>query len=217
MHRAARFRLLGWTVGLAALALAGPAAAQYKIVNPDGSVTYTDRAPSPTGNARVTQLGHSASAAPAAADAALPAELRQSMQRYPVTLYTAPDCTPCDSARQYLQRRGIPYRERRVGTDDDAQALERLVGGRTVPALTIGAQPLRGYSESDWGAYLDAAGYPRESRLPAGWRAPTPTPVVAERVALQPAAAAPAAAAPDAVPEPATAPATPDNPAGVRF
>ena len=41
-----------------------------------------------------------------------------------------------------------------------------------MPALTIGAQPLRGLSEADWTAYLDAAGYPRESRLPRGWQPP---------------------------------------------
>jgi hypothetical protein len=44
-----------------------------------------------------------------------------------------------------------------------------------VPALTIGIQQLRGYSAIDWGAYLDAAGYPRQSLLPRGWQIPAPT------------------------------------------
>ncbi|TAG29021.1 MAG: glutaredoxin family protein, partial [Verrucomicrobia bacterium] len=72
-------------------------------------------------------------------DPSLPLELRQAAARYPVTLYTAADCPPCDSGRKLLQQRGIPYSERRVTSDEDAQALERLVGGRTVPSLTIGA------------------------------------------------------------------------------
>ena len=51
-----------------------------------------------------------------------------------------------------------------------------------MPALTIGAQPLRGFSETDWTAYLDAASYPRESKLPRNWPQPQATPLV-ERVA----------------------------------
>jgi hypothetical protein len=47
-----------------------------------------------------------------------------------------------------------------------------------VPSLTIGAQQLRGFSEADWVAYLDAAGYPRESKLPRNWQAPAATPLV---------------------------------------
>ena len=40
-----------------------------------------------------------------------------------------------------------------------ADTLEgRLSGGRMVPALTIGAQALRGFSQQDWSSYLDAAG-----------------------------------------------------------
>jgi glutaredoxin len=194
----------------ALLALAAlPGWTMYKVVQPDGSVTYTDRPPA-TGGARVTPLGRNLE--PVAAEPVLPLQLRQVVQRYPVTLYSAPDCSPCDSGRSLLRARGVPYSERRVVSNEDAQALERLVGGRTVPALTIGSQALQGLSEADWGAYLDAAGYPRASVLPSTWQPPTATPLV-ERVtptARPTPAAAPAPAAP-AVPEAQPAP------GGVRF
>jgi glutaredoxin len=169
---------------LAAALLATPvpqALALYKVVQPDGSVTYTDRPPL-AGSGRIITLGRNA--APAAPEAVFPLELRQPAQRYPVTLYTSPDCAPCDSGRRLLQQRGVPYSERVVTTAEDAAALERTVGGRTVPALTIGAQALRGLSEIEWTAYLDAAGYPRESLLPRGWQPPAPTAMV-ERVPVQ--------------------------------
>ena len=40
------------------------------------------------------------------AEGALPFELRQAASRYPVTLYTAATCIPCDNGRQMLQQRG---------------------------------------------------------------------------------------------------------------
>lgn len=196
---------------LAAVLLVGatlPALALYKVVQPDGSVTYTDRPPA-AGSGRIITLGRNA--APAEPEAVFPLELRQPAQRYPVTVYTAPDCAPCDSGRRLLQQRGIPYSERLVTSDADAAALERTVGARTVPALTIGAQALRGLSELEWTAYLDAAGYPRESRLPSGWQPPAPVPLV-ESVPVRPQAAEPTsparpAATGDAAVEP-TAPGT---------
>ncbi|MDP1901915.1 MAG: glutaredoxin domain-containing protein [Rubrivivax sp.] len=194
---------------LAAVLLAWPACAalaQYKIVHPDGSVTYTDRPPT-EGSARVTQMGRNA--APAAPEAGLPIELRQAAQRYPVTLYAAPDCPPCDNGRRLLQQRGIPYAERRILGEEDAQALERIVGGRTVPALAIGPQQLRGFSETDWTSYLDAAGYPRESRLPRDWPQTVPTPLAERAPPARAAAPAPAPAEPRPV-EPAPT-------GGVRF
>lgn len=197
-------------IALVSLVLAGGAQAQYKVIGPDGSVTYTDRPPVAS-NVKVTPMGRSAPAAAAAGDLGLPLELRQVAQRHPVTLYTSSSCPPCDSGRRLLQQRGIPYSEKLVATDEDAQALERLVGGLTVPAVTIGAQPLRGFSEQDWSAYLDAAGYPRESRLPRGWPVPQATPLV-ERTA--PATAARAPAAPLA--PPAEVPAEP-TPGTIRF
>ncbi len=193
-------------LGLALLLCAAPASALYKVVQPDGTVTYTDRPPSDNQPSRVTPLGRSG--APKATESGLPLELRQAAARHPVTLYTTEDCAPCDNGRKLLQQRGVPYAEKRIVTEEDTAALERLVGGRSVPALTIGAQPLRGFSATDWGDFLDAAGYPRTSRLPKDWPVPAVTPLT-ERAAVQPATQAPAAApTPAAEPQPTT---------GIRF
>ena len=208
-----RRRLLALAVTLAAGTLALPAAAQYKVVEADGRITYTDRPPT-DGSARVSTLGREAVAPPTPQDA-LPLELRQLAERFPVTLYGSADCAPCDAGRLLLQQRGVPYTEKLVIGNDDIAALERLSGARTVPALSIGAQVLRGLSQDEWASTLDLAGYPRESRLPKGWHAAPATPLVA-RAAPAPAPAAapprparrPAPAAPDA------APAAPD---GIRF
>ena len=164
-----------------------PALAQYKVVRPDGSVTYTDRPPIDS-NVRVTSMSRNAAQQAAAAngDTALPIELRQVVARYPVTLYTSAECQPCDAGRKLLQQRGVPYVEKRVTTEEDALALERAVGGRSVPALNVGPQPLRGYSESDWTVYLDTAGYPRESKLPKNWPIPAPTPLVDKTAPVAP-------------------------------
>ena len=195
----------------AALTLAlAPAWAQYKVVAPDGSVTYTDR-PSANPNARVSSLGRNGSVQ--AVDTGLPAELRQVAQRYPVVLYTGNECAPCDAGRKLLQGRGVPYTEKRVASEDDAAALDKTIGSRTVPALLIGAQPLRGYSETDWTAYLDAAGYPRESKLPRGWQQ-----AAAQPANDRPAPSRPAASAPSAPPARIDSPPPEVKPAtGLRF
>lgn len=201
------------TLGGAALVLCATLAqAQYKVVQPDGSVSYTDRPPT-TSNARVTPMSVGG-ARTAAVEVGMPAEVRNAVRRYPVTLYTGIECQPCDAGRRYLQQRGIPYNERRISTEDDAAALERLVGGRTVPSLMIGAQPLRGLSEADWAAYLDVAGYPRENRLPRGWPTPEATPLV-ERATAAVREAPPPPAPERRVAEPEVQP--PSNGTTIRF
>src|SRR5665213_2717832 len=85
--------VLAHAVPTLALLICVPALAQFKVVGPDGKVTYTDRAPN-VGEGRVTALG--VHTAPAAAEAELPFELRQVASRYPVTLYsTSGACEPC--------------------------------------------------------------------------------------------------------------------------
>jgi glutaredoxin len=205
-----RLARLSW-VPLVALLAALPAHAQYKVIGADGKVTYTDRPPAATGG-KVTAIG-SRGVASGPVDVALPLELRQPAARYPVTLYTMTGaCGPCDSARQLLRQRGVPYAEKQVQSAEDAEALERLVGSRDVPALAIGTQVMRGLAPEVWGSYLDAAGYPRESRLPASYQYAAAGPVVERREVKPPAAEA---AAPAAAATPAAA--APANTTGIKF
>jgi glutaredoxin len=192
--------------------LAVPVAAQYKVVEPSGRISYTDRPPT-DGSARVTTLGREPIATTPAPQDALPQDLRQVTTRFPVTLYSAADCPPCDGARQLLLQRGVPFSEKLIVSDADAAALESLSGARTVPTVTIGAQVLRGLSPGEWASYLDLAGYPRESKLPKGWQPAPATPLVARSAPPVPAASAPARAAARApAPAPEVAP-----PSGLRF
>ncbi|HYD76247.1 glutaredoxin family protein [Ramlibacter sp.] len=206
---------------LAALALAlaaGAAGAQqvYRIVGPDGRVTFSDKPPADV-TAKVEPASAAAVSAATNGNAALPFELRQAASRYPVTLYTGPNCAPCASGRTYLSQRGIPFSEKTVTTAEDIAALDRLSGGAAaLPLVTVGSQQLKGFSEAEWSQFLDAAGYPRTSRLPNGWRQPAATPLV---VAQPLRAAAPTAAAEPAPAAPAPRPALPagSNPAGIIF
>ncbi len=180
------------TVVMVSLLTTGPAQAQYKVVGPDGKITYTDR-PGAAPGAQVQALrptgGAAASPGANVTNAALPAELRPLVARFPVLLYTSADCPPCEAGRKLLQQRGVPFNERSVSSDDDIAALTRLTGGRSVPAVTVGAQALRGFQEADWHSTLDLAGYPRTSRLPGNYQPPASAPLVARNAVEAPAAA----------------------------
>lgn len=175
-----------------AAAMAGPVAAQYKVVGPDGRITYTDRPPTADPASRIVPMR--AGAAAPDGPVLLPLELRQAVARFPVTLYTSADCAPCEQARRMLRQRGIPHAERTIADDADGEVLQRLSGGRAVPTLAVGTQVMRGYAESDWHSTLDFAGYPRESKLPRNYSYAAATPLsgrkpesVAEPVPAEPA------------------------------
>lgn len=186
-------------------------AQQYKVIGSDGRVTYTDREPTAAAG-RVVPIGGRAAAEPTEPE--LPFELRQAASRYPVTLYTTSNaCEPCTSGRTMLRQRGVPFSERQVVSNADSEALEKITGGREVPALTIGSQTLRGFSAEAWSPYLDAAGYPRDSVLPPTWSWRAATPIVEKRE-VQP-NGAPTRAAATATPARPTA--TPAGAGGIRF
>ena len=184
---------------------------QYKVIGADGKVTYTDRAPTASGG-KVTSIGARGTAAPSG-DVALPLELRQAAARYPVILYVmVGNCDPCEAARQLLRQRGIPVTEKQVQSPEDSEALERISGGRDAPTLSIGSQTLRGLAPAVWNSYLDAAGYPRESRLPPNYQYPPATPITERREAV----VKPAPRVAPAV-DAAAAPAPAADPAGIKF
>lgn len=192
----------------------------YRIVGSDGRVTFSDQAPHQPGPATVSTTNPPSAGAVsgAAANQALPFALRQPATRYPVTLYSAPDCSVCNAGRALLNGRGIPFTERSVTSADDVAALKRLSGEAVLPFLTLGGQPVRGYSEPEWSQYLDAAGYPKSSVLPSGYRQAPATALVSTE--------APTAAKAETRTDPRTdprtgarppVPAAANNPAGIQF
>lgn len=194
------------SIAAMAAALLAPAAhAQFKVVGPDGKVTYTDRVPAPS-EGRVMPVDRDTGRY---SDPILPYALRQVAARFPVTLYTASNCgDACALGRSLLTKRGVPFTERTAVSDEDREAWVRVVGGLEAPVLKVGGQTLRGYTPVAWGETLDTAGYPRQSMLPANYQAPPPLPLV-ERAPVQ------AKPAPQAPVEPATD--TDSNPSGIRF
>lgn len=214
MRLTAVHALLALAAGLSASA----ASAQqvFRIVGPDGKVTFSDKPPPPSANARVTAAATDNSAR-GIASSSLPFELRKVAGQYPVTLFTGDNCGPCGSARSMLTTRGVPFIEKTVTTNDDTQALQRLSGESVLPFMTIGSQQLKGFSDAEWTQFLDAAGYPKASVLPASYRQAAATPLVTVSASPAPAAARVGAAAPAPAATPVTPPPTPDNPAGIRF
>ena len=199
---------------IAALWSTASQAQVYRIVGPDGKVTFSDKPPVAEGTPRTGAVSSGNSAG--GGSAGLPYELRQVASKYPVTLYVGDNCGPCGAGRSLLTSRGIPFAEKTVNSNEDGQALQRLSGDRSLPFMTIGSQQLKGFSDSEWTQFLDAAGYPSSSTLPASYRQPAATPLVA--VAAAPAVAAAVPAARSAAPAPAPRPApNNDNPAGIKF
>lgn len=187
----------------------------YRIVGPDGKVTFSDKAPVSAQQGKVSDIGVGANVVSSGGNS-MPFELRQVASKFPVTLYTTDPCQPCDRARAMLTTRGVPFSERTITTPEDSNALRRLNGDTSLPAISIGGQRLKGFSEAEWNQYLDAAGYPKASTLPEGFKNAAAKPLVTVQ---KPAIPTPKAAEKTAVPEPVQTPpaANPSNPAGIQF
>jgi glutaredoxin len=205
---------------LTSLALLGGAASAqtvYRIVGPDGKVTFSDKPP--ISNDQVSATGRNGKQLDIGGGNTLPFELRQVVSRYPVTLYTSSNCAPCGSGRALLAGRGIPFTERTVTTNEDVEALQRISGETSMPFLTIGGQKIKGFSDTEWSQFLDAAGYPASSRLPANYRNAPAAPLVAVQ---KPAATGAdgtqnAAVKPPVAEQPVAPVDNSSNPAGIRF
>lgn len=193
----------------------------YRIVGPDGRLTFSDRPPPalvPNSSISETNaIGGTGNPAPVG----LPFVLRQVALKYPVVLYTGDNCAPCGAGRSLLTGRGIPFSEKTVTTAADSEALRRLSGEMSLPLLTIGNQQLKGFSDVEWTQFLNAAGYPKSSILLSGYRVPASVPLVAETPLL---ASSPSGESNEPkvikkilTPRPVKTPADSSNPAGIKF
>ncbi len=165
-----------------------PAVAQYKWLSADGRTVYSD-VPPPGGATRMdarterpTVSGSTSDRASAQVD--LPFELKTTSSRYPVVLYTATDCVPCNAARQHLGARGIPFSEKSIATVADFDAFKaRGFSDNSFPAMTVGSEKAVGFEPGAFDRLLDAAGYPRTSKLPASYRQAAAEPMTTQQPA----------------------------------
>jgi glutaredoxin len=160
-----------YSLAAALLLAASPVAAQYRWVDGDGRVNYGDQ---PPGDAKELTRIDARGQVREDTVSSLPFELRRAMSQYPVTLYTAEACPGCEAGRVYLRRRGVPFQEIVVETDEDAAEMKRRVGTDAVPVLAIGRSPSIGFNEATWSSALDAATYPAQSQLPLTYRHAVP-------------------------------------------
>ncbi|MFI4939498.1 MAG: DUF4124 domain-containing protein [Burkholderiales bacterium] len=162
-----------WLSGLIPLLIMASAHAQtYKWVAPDGSVTYSDKPP-PASISKVEQKSYAEG--PSLAN--LPYALSEAVKNNPVTLYTAPNCAPCDAGRTLLNARGIPYSEKTVTSNNDIERVRQIAGSNQLPVMMVGHNKQVGFEAGGWGNALTTAGYPATSQLPNSYRNPAPVPV----------------------------------------
>ena len=156
---------------MAALAAASVSAQQYRWVDENGRVHYTDTPPPPSAknaqkkNLKGNELGQQQSY-----------ELTQAIRNAPVTLYTFTECKdPCQMARDVLNKRGVPFREKLVANQQMLDELKQVSGGLSVPVLVVGSQVEKNASPEAFNQALDIAGYPRAGVVkPGNQTAPTP-------------------------------------------
>ncbi len=132
-------------------------AQQYRWVDEKGQVHYTDTPPPPSAksaqkkNLKGSELGQQESY-----------EMMQATRKAPVTLYTFTECqAPCQMARDVLNKRGVPFREKQVSSQQMLDELQKVSGGTNVPVLVVGTQVEKNASPDAFNQALDIAGYPR--------------------------------------------------------
>jgi len=134
------------------------AATMYRWVDANGKVHYTDQPPPPD----IKDVQEKKMAAPVQSSGQTPYAVQTAANNFPVILYISDCGDVCNRAREYLQKRNIPYTEKNPAEPAIAELLKKLIGSVEVPVLVVGkAAPLKGFSSDSWGAALDVAGYPK--------------------------------------------------------
>lgn len=160
----------------AILLLAGSvqAAGWYRWVDKSGKVHYSDSLPADALEVRAAKAGE----APQPDNADLPYETRRAQQNFPVTLYVIEKCGDiCRQASEFLNKRGIPFSEITLKTQEEFDAFSKMSGSGGVPTLAIGKVWLKNFQPEHWHSELDIAGYPKSApyRVPAPASAVKPT------------------------------------------
>ena len=169
-------RLRTLAAGVIAMVVACGALAQhmYRWVDENGRTHVTDTPPPPSAkNVQKKALVSNTSSK----NASPAPELEAAVKDAPVVFYSAPACPEaCASARDLLNKRGVPFQEVYVWEQQGALELKRLTGGVVIPSLLVGTHIEQGFDPGALNAALDAAHYPKQGVLPARTQAAPPVP-----------------------------------------
>ena len=135
------------------------ASSLFKWVDKEGKVHYGDKPDDGAIKAEQKKF-----AAPSADDDNLSYGVRKAKQDFPVTLFVAANCGEiCVQARAFLNKRGIPFSEKNLVTQEEIDAFKVKTGGEGIPTLMVGKTVLKGFSAGPWNSELDIAGYPKSA------------------------------------------------------
>lgn len=66
-----------------------------------------------------------------------------------VLVFTTPSCGHCTTAKSYLKRNGIRFKEVDITRDPDgAKDVKRISGGSSVPVIMVGHRAVVGFDKS---------------------------------------------------------------------
>ncbi len=133
------------------------AANLFKWIDKEGKVHYGDKPDEGAIKAEQKKF-----AAPSADGDNLSYGVRKAKQDFPVTIFVASYCGEiCVQARALLNKRGIPFAEKNLLTQEDIDAFKIKTGGEALPTLMIGKTVIKGFEAGQWNSELDIAGYPK--------------------------------------------------------
>ena len=132
------------------------AAGVYRWVDKNGVVQYGDHPAEDAENPELKK--HLGSATKIEND--LPYSVRKARSDFPVKLYVIPKCGEvCNDARALLNKRGVPFEEINLQTQEDFDVFTKKVGGKLAPTILIGKTLLSGFNADQLNNELDTAGY----------------------------------------------------------
>ena len=141
------------------LASSVQAAEYFRSVDSAGKVHYGDRPL--TDAAEVEKMKVRPAPQP---NNTLSFETQRAKEKFPVTFYVAEECgDSCKQARDYLNKRGIPFTEKKLASKEEIETFIKTSGSDKIPVMYIGKKWLQGFLESQWSSALDEAGYPKSS------------------------------------------------------
>ena len=170
---------LYFILAAALLTLSGNAPAEtFRWVDSSGKVHYGDLPPDDAAKIEQKKFAAPANTAAGQGSAELGYEARRAQENFPVTLYYASNCAaPCQKARDFLNKRGVPFAEKLLRTQEEINEFTKQSGSDQSPTLQVGKTYLKAFEAEQWNSELDIAGYPKLApyRPPAPPATPAPT------------------------------------------